>query len=689
MVAHSSGCDQSRLRSFLDDELSDREHARLSDHLETCATCRGSLEQLAAGSRLWADLRRLGAEHEAGSAAGAFDRGLFAKLAGGGPGPNLDRSLEFLSASDSPGSLGRLGHYEVNDVLGSGGFGLVLKAFDPTLGRVVAIKVLAPQLATSAAARNRFAREARAAAAVVHEHVVAIHAVDSWNGMHYLVMPYIAGCSLQERVNRNGPMDVKEILRIGIQTAQGLAAAHVQGLVHRDVKPSNILLENGVERVKLTDFGLARAVDDASLTQSGVVAGTPQYMSPEQARGEAVDHRSDLFSLGSVLYFMCVGHPPFRASSTPAVLRRVCDERPRPLREINPEIPVWLAEFVEQLHAKEPAARVQSATEVADILAGYLAALQRGLPILATRRQPMAPPTRRPASRTTLAAGISILAIALALGPPASRNRVLRYFAALVPPGQENDQRATKATGNDSVIHYVGQNTGNPRIVGSGKSAVKEWDIAGFTGVEIRSTFRARIQKGDGFKISTTADDNVLPYVRVSKDGTTLKVGLQENQHYELKTRLEVEIMLPSLTTLDLGGASEGTLSGFRNEKEVKLKVGGASKLDGSLTVDRGEFLAGGASTLVLAGSAKSARIVVGGASQLKLGEFLLKEAAIALEGASNALLDVQSDSPFMARLSGASRLSGRVHADDVDFELSGASHVALGARKGLPRIAF
>ena len=289
----------------------------------------------------------------------------------------------------------------MTELLGRGGFGVVLKAFDPALGRAVAIKVLAPQLATSAAARSRFAREARAAAAVVHDHVVAIHAVDSWNGLPYLVMPYVAGRSLQERVDRDGPLGVKEVLRIGIQTAQGLAAAHAQGLVHRDVKPSNILLENGVERVKLTDFGLARAVDDASLTQSGVVAGTPQYMSPEQARGEAVDHRSDLFSLGSVLYFMCAGHPPFRASSTPAVLRRVCDERPRPLREVNPDVPVWLAAIIERLHAKDPAGRFQSAAEVAETLGRYLAALQRGVPI--TVRADSVGSVRSPANVTQTA----------------------------------------------------------------------------------------------------------------------------------------------------------------------------------------------------------------------------------------------------------------------------------------------
>src|SRR6202007_1088279 len=148
----------------------------------------------------------------------------------------------------------------------------------------------------------------KAAAAVVHEHVVAIHGVDTWKGLPYLVMSFVPGRSLQERIDREGPLQVKEILRIGMQAASGLAAAHAQGLVHRDVKPANILLENGVERTRLTDFGLARAGSDAALTQSGVVAGTPQYMAPEQARGETVDHRADLFSLGSTLYAMCTGH---------------------------------------------------------------------------------------------------------------------------------------------------------------------------------------------------------------------------------------------------------------------------------------------------------------------------------------------------------------------------------------------
>ena len=226
-------------------------------------------------------------------------------------------SLHFLAPSDWPDSMGRLGTYEVKGILGRGGMGVVLKAFDPALNRNVAIKVLSASLATTGAARSRFLREARAAAAVVHEHVVGVFAVAESAGLPFLVMEYVSGRSLQDRLDRDGPLSVTEVLRIGMQTAAGLAAAHAQGLVHRDVKPANILLENSVERVRLTDFGLARAVADAGMSHSGVVAGTPYYMAPEQARGDTTDHRADLFSLGSTLYAICAGHPPFRAE-TPA-----------------------------------------------------------------------------------------------------------------------------------------------------------------------------------------------------------------------------------------------------------------------------------------------------------------------------------------------------------------------------------
>src|SRR4029450_481061 len=144
--------------------------------------------------------------------------------------------------------------------------------------------------------------------------------------------------SLQQKIDRGGALAHAQILRIGLQIAAGLAAAHAQGLVHRDIKPANILLENGIERVKITDFGLARSIDDVRITQAGAVYGTPQYMSPEQAHGERVDQRSDLFSLGSVLYAMSTGRPPFRGDTSMAVLKRVCDDTPPPTREGNPDI---------------------------------------------------------------------------------------------------------------------------------------------------------------------------------------------------------------------------------------------------------------------------------------------------------------------------------------------------------------
>ncbi len=190
-------------------------------------------------------------------------------------------------------------------------------------------------------------------------------------------MALISGRSLQQRLDQSGPLELKEILRIGMQTASGLAAAHAQGLVHRDIKPANIMLENGVERVKITDFGLARAVDDSSVTQNGVLTGTPQYMAPEQARGEPVDKRADLFSLGSTLYAMCTGRSPFRADSSISVLKQVCEAEPLPIRSINPDIPAWLEGIIAKLHAKDPVRRFQSASEVADLLEHCLAHVQQ------------------------------------------------------------------------------------------------------------------------------------------------------------------------------------------------------------------------------------------------------------------------------------------------------------------------
>ncbi len=395
--------DRSCLQALLAGELAQKEQEETVRHVETCAACQQTLDSLTPASQSWENLvphlvkkhpepapalRKVIAQAKVGTAmdhTDAEDKSTPHREAAPNeetqadprPGPR-DDDLAFLSPPTKAGSIGRLAHYEILAVIGKGGFGTVLKAFDEKLHRMVAIKVLSPELSASGTARQRFIREARAAAAVTHENLVTIHAVEEDHRPPYLVMQLIDGVTLQQKIDKAGTLGLKEILRIGLQMAAGLAAAHKQGLVHRDIKPTNVLLENGVERVKITDFGLARAVDDASVTQSGTVAGTPMYMSPEQAEGLPLDHRSDLFSLGTVLYVMCTGRPPFRATGTMAVLKRVTEDTPRPIRETNPEIPDWLASIITKLHAKKPEERFQTAKEVAELLGQHLADLQQG-----------------------------------------------------------------------------------------------------------------------------------------------------------------------------------------------------------------------------------------------------------------------------------------------------------------------
>jgi eukaryotic-like serine/threonine-protein kinase len=286
--------------------------------------------------------------------------------------------LSFLEPASHPELLGRLGRYEIERVIGTGGMGIVLKAHDTELHRVVAIKVLAAHLANNASARRRFAREAQAAAAVLHPNVIPIYNVESDGRLPYLVMQCVAGPSLQAKVDKSGPLALAETLRIAKQTAAGLAAAHDQGLVHRDVKPANILLEDNIDRVLLSDFGLARAVDDASLTRTGFVAGTPHYMSPEQANGDAIDTRSDQFSLGSVIYFMLSGRPPFRANGAMGVLNRICTETHRSIDQVNADIPKEVVDLIDRLLAKEAKDRFASMHFIELELERLLAILQSG-----------------------------------------------------------------------------------------------------------------------------------------------------------------------------------------------------------------------------------------------------------------------------------------------------------------------
>ena len=359
-------CSHERLELALTGSLNAAEESTLHLHLEDCELCSAEMERLSGGEHASNEIASMLMPDDLDDALPLREECSTA-----------DFVVDHLEPSDDPAVLGRLGGYDVLDIIGRGGMGVVLKGFDRELKRFVAIKALAPHLAHSALARKRFAREAQAAAAVVNLHVIAIHQVQPNGQLPFLVMPLLTGESLAQRLKARGTLELKEILRIGMQAAEGLAAAHGQGLIHRDVKPANILLEKGVERAVLTDFGLARAADDVSMTRWGIIAGTPEYMSPEQARGEALDGRSDLFSLGCVLYEMATGVSPFRTDSTMATLRRIVDEQPAAMASLVPELPPWFSHIVERLLSKDPVQRFASASEVSQLLEQCLSHVQQ------------------------------------------------------------------------------------------------------------------------------------------------------------------------------------------------------------------------------------------------------------------------------------------------------------------------
>jgi WD40 repeat protein len=375
------------LRQLIEGALSDARQQECTEHMDSCESCQSKLEDIAVGGSNLSEVvvhlpdSQPVAESAYWPALHALDRNVAVESRDEAPELKQtfvprstvrmrDPSLNFLEPASDPAYLGRIAQFEVMRIIGRGGMGLVLEAFDSRLQRNVAVKVLDPELADDNVARQRFCREARAAASITHENVVAVHQVEKaeGNALPYLVMQLISGESLEQRLAREKKLPIREVVRIGMQAARGLAAAHAQEMIHRDVKPGNILLESSHDQVKLTDFGLAHVAEDLKLTRTGFVSGTPLYMSPEQALGEASDHRSDLFSLGAVLYEMCAGGPPFSGNSALAILKQIADVPHRPLREVNPAIPDWFAKTIDRLLSKKPDDRIQTAAHLAELL---------------------------------------------------------------------------------------------------------------------------------------------------------------------------------------------------------------------------------------------------------------------------------------------------------------------------------
>ena len=276
----------------------------------------------------------------------------------------------FLRPPEENDEIGRLGNYRVLRLLGYGGMGLVFYAEDVGLHRPVALKVVRPNADfPKGLVAERFLREARAMAAIKHDHVITVYQVGEEDDVIYVAMELLEGETLESwclRVTNPHPDDVA---RIGAEIARGLDAIHRRGLVHRDIKPMNLWLESPNGRVKILDFGLARDTqDNKNLTESGILVGTPAYLSPEQARGRQIDARGDLFSLGCVLYRLCTGHIPFPAENTLDQLAALAADDPTPIHNVNPAIPERLANLIMELLAKKPEARPPSAEVVAERL---------------------------------------------------------------------------------------------------------------------------------------------------------------------------------------------------------------------------------------------------------------------------------------------------------------------------------
>ena len=377
---------------------------------------------------------------------------------------SLDEEIDFLAPAEEADEIGRLGGYRILGVLGVGGMGVVFRAEDPKLKRQIALKALKPAVAASKSAKDRFVREAQATAAIEHDNIVHIYQVGEDRNIPFIAMQFLRGESLRKRLDREKQLDQREVLRIGREVATGLEAAHKRGLVHRDIKPDNIWIEEDTGRAKILDFGLVRtSTDDAGLTQSGMVLGTPRYMAPEQAKGETVDQRCDLFSLGSVLYHLATGRAPFEGGNLTATLIAVAQKDPDPVEQVCPWIEPGLSQLTMRLLSKNPDQRPRSATEVSKSLAGIEQKLIAKEAEKARQRQiaettvldqsPAAKSEPKPQleSHRSIFYGGAVVTLALALFA------WLYYAGFIVKFESEHGTLIVNVTGNDFATSIKGQ----------------------------------------------------------------------------------------------------------------------------------------------------------------------------------------------------------------------------------------
>ena len=345
----------------------------------------------AGDSALRAELEALVAAHEIAEG-GALDAPIF-RIA------SSEISASQMSSQLAKGT--RLGDFEILSLLGAGGMGEVYRAHDSKLGRDVALKVLPVEMATDPDRLKRFQREARAVAALNHPHIVTIHSVEQAGGIHYLTMELVEGVPLDQLIPKEG-LSVDKLMELAVSMADALAAAHEKGIVHRDLKPANIMVDNRGS-IKILDFGVAKvgsiadAVDNTNLqprgaadigaeiqTQLGVLIGTLPYMSPEQLKGLPVGPPSDLFSLGTVLYEMAVGQPPFAGKGSTTLISAIIESSPVSLIQQRTDVPLGLQQILEKCLAKNPGDRYASARDLLEALQALRHKITYGQPIAKT-----------------------------------------------------------------------------------------------------------------------------------------------------------------------------------------------------------------------------------------------------------------------------------------------------------------